>query len=184
MKKEICPECGKEARIVRGNYRFDEVGILVLLKSVQLSKCRECGATKPLIRDLNELMHRIAFAVVTRPCKLDSKDLRFLRKYARLSGEEFSRLIQVQPETLSRWESGQRAIGKNSDRLIRFVIMSKSEDLRKEMEEFLEKYRDLTGCESSRNSRLNVDPCAWEYEYAWRSHLHAQGSSLAMPVAM
>ncbi len=166
MKKEACTECGKEMRIVTGNYRFDEVGLSVLLENVQLAECDKCGIREPIIPDLNGLMHTIAFAVVTRPCRLDGKDTRFLRKYISLNGEEFSKLIQVQPETLSRWENGQQEIGKNTDRLIRFVVVSKSKDLRNQMEEFLNKYRELTDCSPSHRRKLKVDPATLQYEYA------------------
>jgi len=166
MKKEMCAECGKQRKVVTGNYRFDEVGLRVLLQDVPLVKCEECGTTEPVIRDLNGLMHAIAFAVVTHPCKLTGNELRFLRKYVGLSGEEFSKLVRIEPETLSRWENSQQEIGKNSDRLIRFIVVSKSPDLRKQMEEFLEKYRELTDCEPPRKAQLKINPATLEYEYA------------------
>jgi len=166
MKREACAECGKEARVITGNYRFDEVGVPVLLLNVQLVECGECGIAEPIISDLNGLMHTIAFAVVAKPCKLNGSDVKFLRKYIGVNGEEFAKLIRIQPETLSRWENGQQEIGKNTDRLIRFVVVSKSADLRNEMEEFLKKYRQLTDCDCPRKSQLKIDPATLQYEYA------------------
>jgi DNA-binding transcriptional regulator YiaG len=166
MKKEVCAECGKELRVVTGNYRFDEVGVPVLLQNVPIAQCKECGITEPIVADLNGLMNTIAFAVVGKPCKLTGHDVRFLRKYIGVSADEFSELVKVQPETLSRWENNQQDIGKNSDRLIRFVVVSKSEDLRMQMEEFLKKYRQLSDCDSPRKSQLKIDPATLQYEFA------------------
>ena len=81
MKKEMCDSCGKPMRTITSNYRFDEVGLPVLLKNVQVTECKECGIREPIIPNLDGLMHAIAFAVVTQPCKLTGEEVRFLRKY-------------------------------------------------------------------------------------------------------
>jgi putative zinc finger/helix-turn-helix YgiT family protein len=166
MRGEACNSCGKEARIITGNYRFDEVGLPVILKDVKLRECKECGSTDPIIPNLNGLMHAIAFAVVTHPCKLRGEEVRFLRKYLGMGGEHFSKLVDVDKTTLSKWENGQQDIGKNSDRLIRFVAVSKSPELRQQIDEFLREYEKLTDCDPPRKSQLKIDSETLEYEYA------------------
>ena len=166
MKKELCDSCGKPMRVITTNYRFDEVGLPVLLKNVEVAECKKCGTREPIIPNVDGLMQAIAFAVVTQPCKLTGSEVKFLRKYIGLSGAEFARLVHVEPETLSRWQNEKEEIGKNSDRLIRFIVVSKSPELRNQMEEFLNKYRDLTDCPPPKNPELKVDPVTLQYEYA------------------
>jgi DNA-binding transcriptional regulator YiaG len=166
MRKEACNNCGKQARVIAGSYRFDEVGLPVLLKNIELIDCRECGTLDPIIPDVNGLMHVIAFAVIAHPCRLTGKEVKFLRKYLGMSGDEFSRLVNIDRTTLSKWENDQQEIGKHSDRLIRFVVVGKSADLRKQIEEFMEKYGELTDCDPPRKPQLNIDSETLKYEYA------------------
>lgn len=167
MRKEACSNCGKDAPVTTTNYRFEEVGLPVLLKNVELVDCQECGALSPVIPDLNGVMQVIAFAVIAHPCKLIGKEVKFLRKYLGLSGDEFSKLVDVDRTTLSKWENDQQEIGKHSDRLMRFLVISKSPELRKQIEEFMEKYGMLTDCEPPRkHQQLKIDSETLEYEYA------------------
>jgi DNA-binding transcriptional regulator YiaG len=161
-----CGDCGRKARVTTGDYRFDEVGIPVLLKNVELIDCRECGAVSPVIQDMNGLMDVIAFAVIAQPCRLKGAEVRFLRKYLGMDGNEFSKLIEIERTTLSKWENNQTDIGKHSDRLIRFLVVGQSADLRRWMERFMEKYKELTDCEPSRKPQLKIDSETLEYEYA------------------
>src|SRR5579863_3976167 len=111
MRNEKCSNCEKEARVIRGSCRFDEVGIPVLLKNVELVKCESCQTEEPIIPDLNGLMHVIAFAVISHPCKLTRDEIKFLRKYLGMSGEEFSTILDIDRTTLSKWETGQQEVG-------------------------------------------------------------------------
>jgi transcriptional regulator with XRE-family HTH domain len=111
-------------------------------------------------------MHVIAFAVAAHPCRLKGAEVRFLRKFLGMNGDEFSNLVDIDRTTLSKWENDQQEIGKHSDRLIRFLAMAKSADLRKQIEQFMEKYGELTGRHSPRRSQLKIDSETLEYEYA------------------
>lgn len=166
MKKEACANCGKEARVITGNYRFDEVGLPVLLKNIEMVDCNECGTREPIIPSLNELMHVLAFAVVVHPCKLKGQHIRFLRKYLGMSADEFSGLVHADRTTLSKWENNSQEIGSKADRLIRFVVVSESAELRKQLEEFMQKYRELTDCSQNQAPQINVKTETLEYEYA------------------
>jgi DNA-binding transcriptional regulator YiaG len=161
-----CKGCGKKAKVRRGNYRFDEIGVPVLLKNVRIADCGACGTREPVLANRARLMDTIAFAVASQPWKLRGSDVRFLRKFIGFNGAQFGKLVQVEPETLSRWENDQQDIGKNSDRLIRFIVVSKSPELRKNMEGFLIKYRELTDRDAPRNAHLKVDAATMKYEYA------------------
>jgi putative transcriptional regulator len=161
-----CSGCGKKARIRRGNYRYDRIGAPVLLKNVQILDCAACGTRDPMLRDKRRLMDAVTFAVASQPWKLRGSDVRHLRKYLGMTGLAFGKLVQVEPETLSRWENDQQAIGKNSDRLIRFVVMSKSPELRKHMVAFMTRYAGLTDRDAPRKAHIEIDATTLKNAYA------------------
>ena len=165
MANDKCSGCGKKAKARRANYRYDEIGAPVVLKNAQISECAACGTREPIVRDKKRLMDAITFAVASQPWKLRGADVRFLRKYLGMTGLAFGKLVQVEPETLSRWENDQQDIGKNSDRLIRFVVVSKSPDLRKNMELFMEKYLQFTDRDASKSAHIEIDPSTLKSEY-------------------
>jgi DNA-binding transcriptional regulator YiaG len=165
MSDQICNNCGKEALITTGNFRFDQIGMPVILKDVSLIECGECENIDPIIPDLNGLMHVIAFAVVSHPCKLRDYEIRFLRKYVGMSGREFARLLDIDYTTLSKWENGQE-IGSQSDRLIRLLVTAMSKELRPKSEELVTALWQITDCYSTVGSELQIDPETLEYEYS------------------
>jgi hypothetical protein len=83
-----------------------------------------------------------------------------------MTGLAFGKWVQVEPETLSRWENHQQDIGKNSDRLIRFVVVGKSPELRKNMEAFMDKYRELTDRDAPKSAHIEIDAATLKYQYA------------------
>jgi DNA-binding transcriptional regulator YiaG len=166
MKKETCTECGKRARATTGKYRFDEVGIPVVIDKIPLVKCGHCGNVDPVIPNLNALIDGIAFSVISRCSHLTGAEVRFLRKYLGLPASEFARLIDVDRTTISKWDNAQQDIGAQSDRLIRLLVASKSKELRKKIERVMENYRELTDSEAPRTQYLRIDPFTMEYQYA------------------
>lgn len=166
MRKEICNNCGSEAIVTTGNRRFDQVGVPLLLKNIDLIECGECGNIDPVIPDLNGLMHVIAFAIISQACKMRGHDIRFLRKYLGMNGRRFSELLHVDPSTLSKWENGEDEIGPQSDRLIRLLATTISKDLRPKSEALLAAIWEMTDCNSDPNRELQIDPETLEYEYS------------------
>jgi putative zinc finger/helix-turn-helix YgiT family protein len=165
MKIEQCGNCGKDARVIVGNHRFEEIGLPVLLKHVELVKCDECGTVEPVIPNLDGLMHAIAFAVISHPCSLEGDEIRFLRKYLGLNTEQFSQLLSINKDTLSRWENGQ-GVGEQSDRLIRLLVINKSQELREHIGKLMAMFPELKDCKPDRRPQLKVDSNTLEYEYA------------------
>jgi putative zinc finger/helix-turn-helix YgiT family protein len=166
MKKDKCTNCGSETRVSRGNYRFDEIGLPVTLKDVELVKCDDCGAVEPVVPNMNGLMHAVALAIITHERSLSGEEIRFLRKYLGLSTAEFMKLLHINQSTLSRWENGE-TVGPQSDRLIRLLVLNKSEQLRKHAEQLIEILPEIDDSPTSkRRPQLKVDPKTLEYEYA------------------
>src|SRR5208337_1654175 len=61
-----CSDCGSEARVERGTYRFRESGLdNVVLKGIEIIKCPACGNEDPVIPNLEGLLRIIAVALVT-----------------------------------------------------------------------------------------------------------------------
>lgn len=166
MKKGACSNCGKTARVVRGTYAFTESGLRnVVLHGIEMSKCRSCGNVEPVIPRMNDLFHALALAVVQQPHRLAGDDIRFLRKYLHMTGDQFSRLLHVDRATLSKWENDDDRIGPQSDLLIRAVALMLGEGLQDRAGEFV---RDFQRIEPKRKShlRLNLNVKTLEFEYA------------------
>lgn len=131
MRKEICGACGATAPIMKGKFRFDRIGVPVILYNIELIKC-SCGNAEPIIGDLNDLMDVVARAIVVKHTPLTGHEVRFLRKYVGKSAREFSVGIGIDPSTLSRWENSQTPIGRIGERLVRVLTMALSSSLKDE----------------------------------------------------
>src|SRR4051794_24360932 len=101
-----CGECGGpmvEERLAE--YEDSSFGIPIrILDSVVRSYCPNCGEEAITIPNSDRL---VAAAAVTRaliPIKFTGGEIRFLRKALRMTQEEFAKQMDVQPETVSRWE--------------------------------------------------------------------------------
>lgn len=66
--------------------------------------------------------------MVKKETSLNGEELRFLRKRLKISAAEFSQVLGVTPETLSRMENGRAQIQHNVDKLIRFVYVGLAHD--------------------------------------------------------
>jgi len=124
-----CNACGAGARQTRGSYAYKESGLdHVTLEGIDLIHCDVCDNEDPIIPSINELHALIADALISKPARLDGKELRFLRKFLELSAREFAKLIHVNPSTLSKWENGEDPVGPQSDLLVRALIAAKGEE--------------------------------------------------------
>ena len=114
-----CPTCGKKMKRVKKDYRFTESGLdNVYLSSIEVYEC-SCGEKIAKIPYMQELLNKIGEAIVNRPGRMTGMEIRYLRKNAGFSSKTFAEYLHQTPETLSRWENGQRDPGGQSDLLIR-----------------------------------------------------------------
>jgi putative transcriptional regulator len=125
MNKTVCPNCGSEAAVERGNWPFEkETGLKgVVLSGVEIIRCPHCKVEMPILRGVNRIMRTIAQALVNKPYRLSGAEVRFLRKHVGMTQEQFSQLIHVDKTTLSKWETGDDPVGIHSDLLIRAIAM-------------------------------------------------------------
>ena len=90
--------------------------------------------------------------------------MRFLRKYIHMTQVQLAELLDVDKTTLSKWETNDDRPGRQSDRLIRAVIVALGEGLKQTMEKVI---RGFVGIENSAlRPTMIMDPGSMEYEYA------------------
>lgn len=166
MRTEECTNCGSSAPVVRGNCKFDEIGIPLILQHIDMVKCPNCKNVDPIIPDLDGLMDTVAVGVISSPYLLNSKEIRFLRKYLGKSQGDFAGLLRVDATTISKWENAQTQPGPQSDRLIRLVVMFTSERL----EEPREKWAEFLATEQKphrhNKPQLKMDVETKSFQYA------------------
>jgi len=162
-----CSDCGKEARVERGTYRFRESGLdNVVLKEIEIIKCPACGNEDPIIPNLDGLLRVLAVALVTSRLPLSGAEVRYLRKYLEMSGEQFARILHTDKSTLSKWETGAVNMGSKSDLLIRAVALNLGRGLRDEAEQVTRNFEYIDEESTAPPKRIEVDSETLEYEYA------------------
>ncbi|HLK34268.1 MAG TPA: type II TA system antitoxin MqsA family protein [Terriglobales bacterium] len=165
-KEEQCRECGGKAEVIRGTYQFKESGLNnVVLHGVEIVNCRECGEEQVAIPNMDDLMRTIALALVTKPYGLRGEEIRFLRKYLRMTGEQFSRLLHVDKTTLSKWENNDDKVGSQSDLLIRSYALNLGEGLREKVDQIMRDF-DKIDVINKRKPTVEVDAQTNQYQYA------------------
>jgi YgiT-type zinc finger domain-containing protein len=162
-----CSDCGKEARVERGTYRFRESGLdNVVLKGIEIVKCPACGNEEPIIPNLDGLLRVLSVAIVTNRFPLAGAEVRYLRKYLEMSGEQFARILHTDKSTLSKWETGAVNIGSKSDLLIRAVALNLGRGLRDNAEQITRDFEHIDEESTAPPNRIEVDSETLVYEYA------------------
>jgi transcriptional regulator with XRE-family HTH domain len=121
-----CQECRCQVQVrTLAVYRDDLMGIpVVLLDSAVQEKCEKCGMVlATIIPDLDGLIAAVAVTRAMEPAKLTGQEIRFLRKAMDISGKALAEVLEVKPETLSRWENSKDVMGPTSEKLLRMVTV-------------------------------------------------------------
>jgi len=165
--KTICNECGSQAAVKRGTYRFRESGLdNVVLKGIEIVRCPACADETPIIPNLDGLLRTLALAVVTSKQPLAGPEVRYLRKYLAMSGDQFARILHTDKSTLSKWENGAVNIGSKSDLLIRAIALHLGRGLRDEAEQVIRDFEQIDEESTKPPHRIEVDSETLEYAYA------------------
>jgi putative zinc finger/helix-turn-helix YgiT family protein len=160
----MCSNCGQAAKVVRGTYRFTESGLNVILVGIELIRCSECGNEDPVLPNINGLMECLARAVIEKPWRLAGSEIKFLRKYLRMTGEAFASFVGVDKTTVSKWENDHDSIGEPSDHLIRALALLLGEGLQESMNEIARMFPDIKDAMREVVYRYNAE--THEVEYA------------------
>ena len=166
MKTEECSNCGRMASVVRSSYRFDEMGLPLVLDGIEIVKCSACGNEDPIIPKLDDLMHSIAFGIIACPRKLCGAEVRFLRKYVGQTQKEFAQLIHTDHTHLCNVETGRENIGDQSDKLVRLVVLNLSPDLRDKIDEIMAALPDMEDTPCSGKPLIHFNPTTRQMQYA------------------
>lgn len=123
----ICPECGKAELVeITRDHHYIESGLKnVILKGIPCDYCPNCGEDSIGIPNFEELHQLISEIIAQQPQRLKPEEIRFLRSYLELTGIEFSKVIAVTPETVSRWENGHEPMSVMSERFLRLLVIVK-----------------------------------------------------------
>jgi putative zinc finger/helix-turn-helix YgiT family protein len=118
-----CSQCGKPMKVGRENVKYDASGLPgITLENIEVRRCPGCGEYEVVIPRLEELHALIATAILQKSARLTGDEIRYLRKFLGWSGADFARMIGAKPETVSRWETGNAAMGVQADRLLRLMV--------------------------------------------------------------
>lgn len=119
-----CTECGDVVKVVGTTHRYAESGLPdVVLHGVEIRKCKACGEEEVAIPDLVGLHQCIAANLVVRKSALTGAELRFLRQFLGHSSKDFAKILGVAAETVTRWQTSERAVPPAVDRLVRVLVM-------------------------------------------------------------
>ena len=120
-----CLECGKPLKVTHETITYRGSGLPgVRLRNIEVRRCAEDGETYEVIPRIEELHALLARALATKATKLTPEEVVFLRKWLGWDRGEFAKRMDVQPETVSRWESGAQAISGTTERLLRLMALT------------------------------------------------------------
>lgn len=101
-----CPNCKQENTLQPYEAPAMLRGFEVLQHGQQCTNCKEVLVP---IADLKRQEQQVAAKIVERGIR-DGKEFQFVRKLADLKATELADLLDVRPETVSRWERGETPI--------------------------------------------------------------------------
>jgi putative zinc finger/helix-turn-helix YgiT family protein len=165
MKTMECSNCGTRARVVRSDYHMKELGLNVVLQGAEIVRCKKCGNEDPILSRMDDLMRSVALAVVQKPYRLTGEEVRFVRKYLHLTGQEFAKLLKVDNSTLSKWEHGDDPVGAQSDLLIRFFATTMGDGLRDRIGTVVAQMGAIRG-RRPRRAAIEISADTMEFQYA------------------
>ena len=123
MKKlKLCPNCSSDRLADRTLEKARAVAEHVFTVKLPAQACAACGEVFIAGADVVSFDNAVALALlgagVAHP-----EALKFLRKATGLPAKEFAALLDVRPETVSRWELGKRPIDRGSYLVLRQLLL-------------------------------------------------------------
>lgn len=119
-----CSNCGNKMSSRRENYKYTACGLdYVTLANLEVRRCKECGDVEAVIPKIQELHRVIAQTIARRQSRLRGREIRFLRKYLGLSGEDAARALGVGASWLSRCENNKTDLSPGCERFLRLMVL-------------------------------------------------------------
>lgn len=156
----------------RGDYAYTSLpGIM--LRGVDVFTCPSCGEEEVSIPHIEELNRTIAGELVRKKGQLAPAEIRFLRKLLGWSGVDFAGTFGVTPETVSRWESGKKAMGPVAERLLRLCVAKQAP-----IEDYsVADLQHVAEDGGSEGMTLKVSPSGWKVAAVARRTARARSAS-------
>ena len=122
--RETCPSCNEGQLVPKDVERTRHVAGHVFAATLPARVCAACDTEffddAAVSRFDNLVAAHLADAGVT-----DGEALKFMRKGTGLNGKEFAELLEVRPETVSRWEQAKRPIDRATYALMRQLVLDR-----------------------------------------------------------
>ena len=110
-------------------FPYAEDGInLLLLDAVSEEVCKECGEVSHSIANPKGLIAAAAVYRSTIDVKLNSAEIKFMRKAMGKSSKDLAAALGVTVETMSRWENNKATIGQEFEKLLRLNVIVELKD--------------------------------------------------------
>jgi DNA-binding XRE family transcriptional regulator len=121
-----CVQCGHET--LRPDEAEDAVTVAgrTFSRMVPVLRCEKCGETYFRGPEL-QAVELEAAGVIAREGPSDGATFKFMRKALGLRAVELAELLNVAPETLSRWEHAQRPVDRASWIALSAMVLDKLE---------------------------------------------------------
>jgi putative zinc finger/helix-turn-helix YgiT family protein len=97
-----CPSCKTTGTIRTWEGRIERYGVEIVAHG---QRCRDCGETLFDAAEMKRQERAIAKEIATRGVRAGS-EFKLLRKVAGLRAVDVAGMLEVTPETVSRWERG------------------------------------------------------------------------------
>jgi len=103
-------------------YCYEESGLPYLkLLGIEVWRCPQCETEVPVIPRLTGLHALVARGLIYKAGQLMGGQIRFLRKFARLSAKDFAAIVDSDASTVSRWEHDEQQPNPQADKLVRVI---------------------------------------------------------------
>jgi putative zinc finger/helix-turn-helix YgiT family protein len=118
-----CAECGGALEGPRRVEVQDYSGLPGVVVVAKGYRCPACGEDQVGYERLEDLHREIVRGLVEKPGRLAAAEVRYLRGWLQLEGQELAAVMGTAAGTVSRWENGATPIGKVADRLLRALVL-------------------------------------------------------------
>jgi len=147
--------------------RYDMGGLHhVTLQGVEVRRCKECGDEGIKIPRIGQLHRVLADYLIRQPRLLLGIEIRFLRTHLGLSAQDFSHLMGVGRETVSRWENDKERMGTPADHLLRALVTSRQPTENYAVDDLLRDLPDGLTKEKAVNVNVQNVTSGWKAETA------------------
>ena len=138
-----CSNCGNKMTSIRENYKYAACGLdYVTLANLEVRRCKECGEVEAVIPKIQELHRVLAQTIAKRPSMLRGREIRFLRKYLGMSGDDAAQALGVGPSWLSRCENDKQELSAGYQRFLRLMVLYDQPNHRYSLKDLLAEKND------------------------------------------